>query len=110
MKEGSEPSLLVTITSRGKQHTKAASLAGTLDATAELVVANDINNDLPSSTFPNDSVFVRYTSNMTETIDENGEYSFFWDTPLTYDYIGLKLTLNNVTKWHVYWKRKIYYR
>lgn len=84
------------------------SLAGTLDSTIELVVADDVLNAHPTSTFPDDSVFVRYTENAIDTLTVNGEYSFFWDQPISYDYVGLKITKNNATKWHIYWKRILY--
>lgn len=82
------------------------SLAGTLDGVAELVVADDVNNNSPT-TYPADSLFLRYTSAMTKTLSANGAYSFAWDTPLGYDFVGLKLSKNNITKWHINYKARL---
>ena len=84
------------------------SLTGTFDGLAELVVADDVDSNYPSSTFPHDSLFLRYTHTMSETIDANGAYSFMWDQPLGYDYVGLKLTLNSITKWHINYKTRLF--
>ena len=83
------------------------SLTGTLDGVAQLVVADDLDNNSPTAPAPADSLFIRYTTPMTTTIDANGAYSFAWDLPLGYDWLGLKITINNITKWHIGYKVRL---
>ena len=85
---------------------KADTLAGTLDGTIELVVANDLlSTNIPSSTVA-DSLFVRLDAVLCDTLSAVGVYGFEHDF-LPYDYVGLKFTLNNITKWHIRYELKL---
>jgi len=85
-------------------HIFADSLAGTLDGTVELVAANtfDDTNNFRSTAEPTYTSFARYTASMTETLSANGYYSFF-NVDNSYEWIGLKFTVGNISKWHIKW-------
>jgi hypothetical protein len=97
----------ITMEHTGNWYIVVDSLTGTLDGTVEFVVANDPENS-EATTQPHDSLFVRYSANMVDSLTANGAYSFYWDEPISFDYIGLKFTDNNITKWHINWKLKLF--
>jgi len=84
----------------------ADTLAGTLDGTIEIVVANDFSeNGYPGdpALIP-DSLFVLFDSGLVDTLDAVGPYPFLYkDIP--FDYIGARFTLNNITTWFIPYKR-----
>ena len=84
----------------------ADTLEGTLDATIEIVVANDLSeNGYPGdpSLVP-DSLFVLFDSGLVDTLSAVGPYAFQYRY-IPFDYIGVRFTLNNVTKWFIPYKR-----
>ena len=85
-------------------HVRIDSIAGTKDGTLELVVADSFDEayDFSNLTSPPDSAFVRYADNMTYTLTTNTYYSFY-KPDLSYEFIGLRITMNSSTAMQVKW-------
>ena len=81
--------------------TLADTLDGTADATIELVVAL-----APMGTTPPDSAFTRLAINMRDTLalysTASADPPFLYDPDGSpYNWIGLRFTVNSVTKWDI---------
>jgi hypothetical protein len=96
---------LKVITSKNwSWHFDVSELAGTLDATVELVVADAFSTKKTYNalTAPADAYFIRYSDNMIRTLSSNTIYSFY-KNDLNYEFIGLEITMNNCTSMVLDW-------
>ena len=84
----------------------AETLAGTPDATIQIVVANDpSSNGYPTDpALISDDLFMEYNAGLSDTLTAVGPYAFQYRY-IPFDYVGAKITINGVTTISMPFKR-----
>jgi len=88
----------------GTWYVYADTLEGTKNGLIELVIANDYLYGVASSRAMPDSLFVRYSSVSYDSLTAVKPILFKIEQPLYCDYVGLRFSLDSISKWHFYSK------